>query len=209
MNQNGATTGAPPAGKNRTDGSEGGAGTLVTVAVYARLAGIHRSTVSRQIKTGLIPNHAPAGSRPSIDPVEANAARASGLDHGKRRVRSKSSAPAPTDKSAAGDLGLKPPTFSDARVQKEQAQAGLAELTLEERAGRLVDRGEVERAAFEAGKVLRERVLAMPTRLAGELVTMVRGGGGDREVAALIKETLKDTLRDVGTAIEPAPAQLS
>ena len=86
--------------------------------------------------------------------------------------------------------------------------AGVAALNLETRAGRLVNRAAVEHAAFEAGKILRERILAVPVRLAGEIVTMVRGGGGDREVAALIGDKLRDTLGDVVTTIAPADAEL-
>ena len=209
MNQNGASTGDASASASGQSARKDQPNKLLTVAQYARHAGIHRSTVSRQVRAGVIPNHAPAGKRPLIDAAEADAARAAGLDHGKRRVRAKAGAKAASARPADGDLPLAAPTFSDARTQREQAQAGLAELNLETRAGRLVNRAAVEAAAFEAGKILRERILAVPVRLAGEIVTIVRDGAGDREVAGLLGDKLRDSLADVVTTIAPDAAELS
>ena len=208
MNQTAAPIEGAPAPADDESASKALPKKLLTVADYARHAGIHRSTVSRQVKSGVIPNRAPPGARPLIDPVEADTARATGLDHGKRRERGEAPAKAPSSKPRDGDAAPAPPTFSEARIQREQAQAGLAELNLETRAGRLVNRAAVEAAAFEAGKILRERMLAVPVRLAGEIVTMVRDGAGDREVGALIGDKLRDVLADVVTTIAPAGAEL-
>lgn len=209
MNQKAASSGDASASASGQSASKGEPDKLLTVAQYARHAGIHRSTVSRQVAAGVIPNNAAPGKRPMIDAAEADAARAAGLDHGKRRIRRQAGAKSASASPNDGDLALAPPTFSDARTQREQAQAGLAELNLETRAGRLVNRAAVEAAAFEAGKILRERILAVPVRLAGEIVTMVRDGAGDREIAGLIGDKLRDSLADVVTTIAPAAAELS
>lgn len=56
------------------------AGGLITPAEYARLRGLNRATISRQIKAGKIPTH----SDGLIDPREADSAREKNLDPGKR-----------------------------------------------------------------------------------------------------------------------------
>lgn len=53
-------------------------------AVYARLRGLNRSTVSRQIRDGKIPIH-----NGMVDPAEADLARENNLDAGRRRKTTK------------------------------------------------------------------------------------------------------------------------
>ncbi len=52
---------------------------LISAAKYAKLRGLNRSTISRQIRSGAIPTH-----DGKIDPKEADAARARNLDQAKR-----------------------------------------------------------------------------------------------------------------------------
>ena len=51
---------------------------LLTAAEYARLRGLNRSTISRQIRSGQIPTH-----EGLIDPTEADRARERNLDPAK------------------------------------------------------------------------------------------------------------------------------
>ena len=45
---------------------------LMSVSEYADHGGVHKSTISRQLKSGIIRNQARPGKRPLIDPIQAD-----------------------------------------------------------------------------------------------------------------------------------------
>lgn len=61
------------------------------------------------------------------------------------------------------------PTIADSRARREAADAELAELKLEKEKGKLVDAEEVRAAAFKAARTVRDSMMNIPDRLAGEL----------------------------------------
>jgi hypothetical protein len=60
------------------------ASNLVGVSEAARQIGVHKSTISRQVRDGIIPNHG-TEMAPLVDVEEAKRARDRGLDRSKQR----------------------------------------------------------------------------------------------------------------------------
>lgn len=134
---------------------------IVTLSEGARLLGVHKSTISRQVAAGIIPNRGEPGA-PMIDVAEARAAREQELDRSKQR-----GAQAPLFRRAIGDdeLGTEPvapgalassSSYQSARSRREETNAQLAEIALQERLGLLLDKSEVIDAFFALGASLRE-----------------------------------------------------
>ena len=127
-----------------TSGPEGRCERLVSLQAYAKLSGLNVSTVSRQVRDGIIPTHQ-VGRRKLIDPVEAEEARRTKLDH-------------TLNKGQAVPI-------SDVRARRLAAQAELAELELAREKGRLLDVELVEKAVSEAVGVTKNRLCAIPERM--------------------------------------------
>ena len=60
-------------------------------------------------------------------------------------------------------------TYAEARAQHERFKARLAELELETRESKLVNADEVKQAAFKTARQVRDALLNLPDRVAGEL----------------------------------------
>lgn len=99
-------------------------------------------------------------------------------------THTKSNAPSDDGGGQAAD-----PKYWENKTRREGALAELAELELAKKRGDLVERARVEAAAFAIGRMLRDAVLGMPTRLAPELAGMAD--------AFEIEIKLRDTLRKI------------
>lgn len=60
-------------------------------------------------------------------------------------------------------------TYAEARTQHERFKARLAELEMEQREGKLVEADVVRKEAFKAARQVRDALLNLPDRVAGEL----------------------------------------
>ena len=60
-------------------------------------------------------------------------------------------------------------TYAEARAQHERFKARLAQLELEQREGKLVEAEAVKRESFRAARQVRDALLNLPDRVAGEL----------------------------------------
>jgi hypothetical protein len=155
---------------------------LVGVREAARQVGVSASTISRQIKAGIIPNRGSA-EQPRVDLGEVRAARAQNLDPSKvgnaaGMLLGEASAAEPLEEDdedleaeeprAAGGAGEA--SYRAARTAREGFQAALAKLQYEEKAGLLVSRLEVERALVDASRQVRDALMRLGDKLAGELV---------------------------------------
>lgn len=94
--------------------------------------------------------------------------------------------------------------YWDARTRREVAEAALAERKLEELSGRLVKREAVERAAFEAGRLLRDMVLTVPTKLAAELAAVSDPREIEQRIRAELRTVLDELARLTRTGLEAA-----
>jgi hypothetical protein len=79
----------------------------------------------------------------------------------------KPDAPSTDESPSAAD-----PKYWTNKTRREGALADMAQLELAKQLGDLVDRKKVEAMAFATGRMLRDAVLGLPTRLAPELATM-------------------------------------
>lgn len=190
---------------------------LVGVSEAARLIGVNKSTLSRQVKKGIIPNRG-TEKRPLVNVAEVIEARRNNVD---------------TSKSATPGLGLRAETvvavesadiasaaapaetqsrldFNTARTASAAVDAKLKQLEYAKQTGLVVEKLTVEREAFSTARSLRDRLLAMPARIAGELAVMT----DEREIIARLRAALRDVLADASEELkqniqpsEPAPVE--
>jgi hypothetical protein len=83
--------------------------------------------------------------------------------------------------------------YWDAKTRREVAEATKAELQLAEMEGSFVKRDSVERAAYETGRLLRDMILSVPSRLATELSAMTE----PQEVELRLRDELRKVLADL------------
>jgi phage terminase Nu1 subunit (DNA packaging protein) len=153
---------------------------LVSVSEYARRRGVTRQAVYKYLDRGLIER------RPDrlIDVHVAN--RQLDARRDMTRVRK---APPPAAPSSAGRQS-EDSVQLEARTRFEVARARKMELQAAQLEGSLVARDKVERQVFELGRVVSERLLALPDRLADRLAAL-----DDRHAChALMSEELRAAL---------------
>lgn len=85
---------------------------------------------------------------------------------------------------------LKDPAIAKSQAKKEEFRAKLVELEYEERVGTLVKKSEVEKEAFRVGRLVRDAVLNVPSRLAGILAAE----SDQRKVHDLLEKELRQAL---------------
>lgn len=94
---------------------------------------------------------------------------------------------------------LKDPAIAKSQAKKEEFRAKLVELEYEERVGTLVKKSEVEKEAFRVGRLVRDAVLNVPSRLAGILAAE----SDQRKVHDLLEKELRQALEAL--AIDDKP----
>ena len=80
-----------------------------------------------------------------------------------------------------------------ARTEREQAEAEKAKLEVLKMRGDLVERQRVERASYEAGRLLRDMVLAVPSKVAPEVLALQSA----QEVEAKMRDELRRVLAEL------------
>lgn len=116
---------------------------LVTQAEYARMKGVSKVYIGRLVSKGVITLF-----RGKINPDIAD-----------DQLNDNTS----TQRGGGGTK--KTTTFMEAKTKEKRYQAELAQLTYQQRAGELVKAKEVEAAAFERGRVLRDKLLNIASRI--------------------------------------------
>lgn len=94
--------------------------------------------------------------------------------------------------------------YWDAKTRREIAEAATAELKLEEMSGGLVKRAAVERAAYEAGRLLRDMILSVPSGLAAELAAMTDPAAIESRIRDELRKVLDNLTRLTRTGLEKA-----
>ena len=116
------------------------------------------------------------------------------LDKVMSRVRAKGDSRRPDDDRDPGESE----DYYLARARREIANADLAELKREQLRGDLVDAAESSRVFFARARIIRDRVLNIPTRISNEIVALAREG--EPGVAAIAVESMLSAhLRDALT----------
>ncbi|MED5608503.1 terminase small subunit [Pseudomonas sp. JH-2] len=87
------------------------------------------------------------------------------------------------------------PDYQKARARREYALALLAEDEHRKSRGELVERGLVDSAAFTAARALRDLLMGIPPKLAGELVTLTDVWEIERRLTQALRQALEDADR--------------
>lgn len=160
---------------------------LVGIREAARAVGLSHSTISRQVAAGIIPNRG-SERRPLVDVAEVRAARARQLDPSRQGNAAGRLLGDPAadldgelplgdglderDEGEAGGRGRSgggDASYRSARTAREGYQAALARIQYEERTGQLVNRAEVHEVMMGAARQLRDVLLRLGDRIAGEV----------------------------------------
>ena len=169
----------------------------LSITAYARHRGVSHVAVLKAIKAGRIEKE-PDGT---IDPAKADAAWERNTNQAQKRKATKSSEP--TRRAADVDAPVGPPivnsgpSFAQSRAVKEAYNARLAKLAYEEKSGALVKTDSVKVAWFNTLRVVRDRTLNLPDRLAPLLATET----DPKTVRDLLEEELRIILNDAADAI--------
>ena len=174
------------------------------------LPGVTLRAVQKAIGSGRITTVADDKGRPKIDAEVADIqwGRNTDPDQSARANAGRDVAPPPggSDAGAVGGQGgeRESSLYWDAKTRREVAEASKAELQLEEMAGRLVRREAVERAAYEAGRLLRDMILSVPSKLAGEIAGLKDPQAIEARMRDELRKVLDDLARMSRTGLEGA-----
>lgn len=179
-----------------------------TQAEFGRRHGVSRQAVQQHIAAGNIPT-LPDGR---IDPAAADAAAAKHLKRHRKlgpsaaeshiaRARQDSPTHQTANQTPADDDSAT--AFYLAKVTEQKYRALREKLEYEIRAGTLVLREDCQMAAANAGRLLRDRLLAMATRIAGPLSAQSAPADCEREIVKALRPIL-DEFADYALAIDPA-----
>lgn len=185
--------------------SNGGTESPVAVMTKAEFARYRRaafgvgskSLISKYLSQGKIAPPALRGDG-RIDRVLADAQLAQTVAAPKRPGPASALAESSALPEDAGEVG--PPvsgTLAAEQIALARARRIRIELETEKEAGRLVSKIEMERETFSAARQVRDRLLAVPGRIAAELV-----GKDERQIAAAVRDALTAALNDAADDLE-------
>lgn len=192
---------------------------LLGLREYARyreahgLPGITLRAVQKAIESGRITTVVDEKGKPKIDAEVADIqwGRNTDPDQSARANAGRDVAPPPfgghgTGAGGSGASGgeREGSLYWDAKTRREVAEASKAELQLAEMAGGLVRRDGVERAAYEAGRLLRDMILSVPSALATELAAMTDPQAIEARMRDELRKVLDNLTRLTRTGLEKA-----
>ena len=165
-----------------------------SASAYARSRGLTLPAVAQAIKEGRLYASVTklANGRYEIDPDLADQEWRDNTDsgtgapaHASRKPKSGTTEPEPSDDD-------QPPTYAEARAQHERFKARLAQLELEQREGKLVEADAVKREAFRVARLVRDSLLNLPDRVAGELAAETNQFKVHQRLVSEIRRALED-----------------
>ncbi len=169
----------------------------LSITAYARHRGVSHVAVLKAIKAGRIEKEADG----TIDPAKADAAWARNTNQAQQRKPAKQSEPQRNETEAEAPVGPpivnSGPSFAQSRAIKEAYNARLAKLSYEEKSGALVRTDNVKVAWFNTLRVVRDRTLNLPDRLAPILAAET----DPKIVREILEEELRIILNDAADAI--------
>ena len=169
----------------------------MSITAYARHRGVSHVAVLKAIKTGRIAKETDG----TIDPAKADAAWERNTNQAQQRKPKKQSEPRRNDADAEAPIGPpiinSGPSFAQSRAIKEAYNARLAKLSYEEKSGALVRTDSVKVAWFNTLRVLRDRALNLPDRLAPLLAAET----DLKIVRDMLEKELRTILNDAADAI--------
>lgn len=169
-------------------------GTGLSIRAYAKhreeqgLTGASPWSVQKALKEGRI--HKTADGK--IDPVAADREWEQNTNPTMRRQAASTEATSSKNGSSNAP-GITVPPLAQSRAIREAYQARLARLDYEERTGTLVSKEKVREAAFQRARTLRDRLLALPDRLASELAAIT----DPRELREVLDAELRQVVKEL------------
>jgi hypothetical protein len=94
------------------------------------------------------------------------------------------------DASDSGNAG-----YWVSKSQREAALARLAELELERELGHLVSADAVHRGLAESSRMLRDMILAVPSRVAGQVISLKNAGEAEGLIRAELRKVLEQFVK--------------
>ena len=158
----------------------------MNASAYARHRGVSHVAVLKALKAGRIAKETDG----TIDPVKADALWNKNTSPAQQRKASKQPAVERPVETPAVSNG---PSYAQSRAIKEAYNARLAKLEYEEKSGILVRTDTVKVSWFNVLRVLRDRTLNLPDRLAPILAAEM----DPKQVRELLDTELRQILNDV------------
>ena len=170
---------------------------LLTFRQYAKHRNCSHTAVSKAVDAGRIPTVTENGQR-FIDPSAADKAWLENTDSAKQvggytQVAGEA-ADLPADAGAGDDEeSTQGASLATARAKRELTQAKIAELNYQKLAGELVSAEDVKTEAFAVARQVRESILGVPDRIAGQLAAEV----DPHKIHALLSTELTKALQSL------------
>ena len=152
---------------------------MVTQAEYARIRGVSRAAVKKAVDSKRI-----TLIDGKIDPEVADIQWTRNT-HPEQAARANSGKGRNEPEGPAGETS----EYWLIKIRRERAEALKIEMQLEEMCGKLVERAKVEAAAYQVGRLLRDMILSVPGKLAGELAVVTE--------PLLVESRMREELRKV------------
>lgn len=169
----------------------------LSITAYARHRGVSHVAVLKAIKAGRIEKEADG----TIDPEKADAAWTRNTNQAQQRKVIKQSEMPRNNIEAEAPVGPpivnSGPSFAQSRAIKEAYNARLAKLSYEEKSGALVRTDNVKVAWFNTLRVVRDRTLNLPDRLAPILAAET----DPKTVRDMLEDELRTILNDAADTI--------
>ena len=150
----------------------------IGLRAYARHRGCSPSAVTRAIKDGRIAKAVRRDKKgyPKIDPVAADREWAAHTDPARgfptRPNQTEVDEPNARTSEASMAPGEEVPSFEESRAKREAFSAKLKELEYEKESGKLVWAHEVKASSFNTARMVRDAILAIPSRVSPILAAM-------------------------------------
>lgn len=155
----------------------------MTISEIAAHVGVHKSTVSRQVrKAGIV------GADGKVDLEQYQALREQGIDPMLQT----------TGRAAGGGGEPEDGSFAAERRRKMAADATLAELELGRQRGDLVPAAAAEATQEDIARRLRDRILQVPREIAADCAKL----GEERAIEATVTAALKRAMDDFAQELQ-------
>lgn len=185
---------------------------LMGLREYARhreaknLPGGSLRAVQKAIDAGRISTIADDKGRPKIDPEVADIQWGRNTDPDQSARANPGKDISQGGGQAGGSQGgeREGSRYWDAKTEREEVELAKAKLQLAKEEHSLVSRDAVERAAFEAGRLLRDMVLSVPSRLASELAAMAEPQAVEARMRDELRKVLDELSRLTRTGLDKA-----
>ena len=166
----------------------------LSISAYAAHRGVSRVSVHNALKAGRIEKE-PDGT---IDVAKADAAWKRNTSPAQKRKTEKDVAPASVaERPVDPPIINSGPSFAQSRAIREAYNARLAKLSYEEKSGSLVKIELVKVAWFNTLRVLRDRLLNMPDRMA----PLLSAETDPKAIRDLLDKELRQVLTDAADAV--------